>query len=185
MLDALACSFLGMLRHVGIQADLAVPFGRRLLRDDIYHASCGAVAIARRSRAADNFDAFDLFRRYPVTVATRVAFSAPSVADRRAVVDLACRRSGSACFPAPCRAGRSAGCCHADRSSNCQFAVHAGHGPDDFRYIVGGRLFGDVLGRDYRNAWCLFQGLFPPCPARRCRRVSFPPRCPNRKPCRR
>ncbi len=109
-----------VLREIAVDAEITVGFRAGLLGDDVHHAARRAVAVARRRRAADHFDALDLVGRHPVGVAAAVALAAPAVAHRVARADRLCRRPGSGCSPGPCRGCRSAGCFHAGRWSCCR-----------------------------------------------------------------
>ena len=48
--------------------------------NDIHHPARRAGAIARRRRAANDFDSFNLFRRYPVGIAAGITLAAPAIA---------------------------------------------------------------------------------------------------------
>ena len=76
-----------VLREIAVDAEITVGFRAGLLGDDVHHAARRAVAVARRRRAADHFDALDLVGRHPVGVAAAVALAAPAVAHRVARAD--------------------------------------------------------------------------------------------------
>lgn len=67
-----------VLREIAVDAEITVGFRAGLL-GDVHHAARRAVAVARRRRAADHFDALDLVGRHPVGVAAAVALAAPAM----------------------------------------------------------------------------------------------------------
>ncbi|SST07690.1 Uncharacterised protein [Acinetobacter baumannii] len=139
-----------VLREIAVDAEITVGFRAGLLGDDVHHAARRAVAVARRRRAADHFDALDLVGRHPVGVAAAVALAAPAVAhrvaraDRLAVdQDQGVLRAHAADVDLPVVATLAAGAVAGQ--------VDPRHGPDDLRQVVARRSLGDVLGGDDGN----------------------------------
>ena len=74
--DTAGCTLFAVLRLIGVKIDLAFKFFRHFFGNNIDHAAHRAGAVTRCRRTAQNGNGFNFLNRYPVTVATRIAFTA-------------------------------------------------------------------------------------------------------------
>ena len=132
------------LRLFDIGAYAAVEFAGDGFGADVYHAAHRAGAVAGSGRAAQHFDFFNHFGRYPVGVTARVAYAAAAVAfgiarahgfavDQNQCVFRAHGADVDLAFVAACAAGRVGA------------EGNAGHFADDFGNVVAHRHTLQVL----------------------------------------
>ena len=149
---ALICA---ALRLFDISAHAAVEFAGDGFGADVYHATHRAGAVAGSGRAAQHFDFFNHFGRYPVGVTARVAHAAAAVAfgiarahgfavDQNQCVFRAHGADVDLAFVAACATGR------VGAESNAQ------HFADDFGDVVGNGHLLQVLRGNHRYAELLF-----------------------------
>ena len=153
---ALARAFGIVFGEGGVGGQRAVQLVGGAFGDDVDDTAHGTGAITGGGRAAQDFNAFDFFGRYPVGFATGITVTAPAVTHRvarggwlaidqnqgvfrahAAQVDLA--------VIATTAAGTVAG------------QVHTRLAADDLRQVVSGRAFLDVFGGDDRHAGRLLE----------------------------
>ncbi len=144
-------TFVFMFRRVQVGVPGAVPLVVEFFGDDVHHATCRAIAVAGRSRAADHFDAFDHLRRHPAGITAGIALATPAQTDGVAAGDRLAVDQDQGVFRAHA-ANVNLAVVPALAAGGVAGQVNARHGADDFRHVPRGRVFADLIGGDGRHA---------------------------------
>ena len=142
-------TFILVLRRIQVGVPGAVPLVVEFFGDDVHHAACRAVAVARGGRAADHFDALDHLRRHPAGIAAGVTLAAPAQTDGvTAGHRLAVDQDQGVFWPHAADINLTV--IPALAAGGVTGQVNAWHGADDFRHVARGRVFPDLIGGDGR-----------------------------------
>ena len=144
-------TFVLMFWRVQVGVPGAVPLVVEFFGDDVYHAACRAVAVARGCRTADHFDTLDHLRRHPAGIAAGVALAAPAQTNRVAAGDRLAVDQDQGVFRAHA-ANVNLTVVAALAAGGVPGQVNARHGADDFRHVARGRVFADLVGGNGRHA---------------------------------
>ena len=156
--DTAGCALFAVLRLIGVKIDLAFKFLRHFFGDDIDHAAHRTRPVTGRRRTAQDGNGFDFFNRYPVTVATRIAFTAHTDTFGLARINrLAVNQNQSVFRTHPAQVDLA----FVATLTCCRIAgqIDTGHGADKFGNIIGCRAFVDVVFRNTRYTKRLLQLL--------------------------
>ncbi len=144
-------AFILVFRCVQVGVPGAVPLVVKFFGDDVHHAACRTVAVARGCRTADHFNTFDHLWRHPAGITAGIALAAPAQTDRVTAGHRLAVNQDQRVFRAH-TANVNLTVVAALAAGGVPGQVHARHGADDFCYIARGRIFADFVGGDGGHA---------------------------------